>query len=83
MSLTSPLSQPDRDPRVKLSLLGRLDKPWTRRFLLLLELKLVVKLFLTPELLLDEELFFEMDDITRLTLVGLDPSFEQLPDHQL
>ena len=33
-----------------------------------------------PELLLlDEELFLDMDDITRLTLVGLDPTLELLP----
>ena len=49
-----------------------------------MELKLVVKLLRTPELLLllDEELFFEKDDITLLTLVGLEPSFELLPDSE-
>ena len=85
MSLTS-LSQ--ADPRVKQSSLGRLDKPLARFLLLLeglkMELKLVVKLLRTLELLLllDEELFFEKDDITLLTLVGLEPSFELLPDSE-
>ena len=46
-----------------------------------MELKLVVRLLRRPPelLLLDEELFLDMDDITRLTLVGLDPTLELLP----
>ena len=44
-----------------------------------MELKLVVRLLRRPPELLDEELFLDMDDITRLTLVGLDPTLELLP----
>ena len=39
----------------------------------------MVRLLRRPPELLDEELFLDMDDITLLTLVGLDPTLELLP----